>query len=363
VNTRVAALLRSLGPLVGLVAVWLLFALVAGPNFRSLENLRLVLLQTAVVGTAAVGATFVIASGGIDLSVGATIALCTMVVAGLLDAGASGPVAALGGVAAGAAVGTVVGCAVVGRVEVLLGAGLAGLAATLAWPHGGAALAIAALLPTLVASILLGRRFLPRLELSPFIVTLGLWGALRGVAKGLGDNQPIYPDSDALQGLMSRSSAVLGLPAGVWILLGLALVASLVLERTPFGRHVVAVGSSEATARLCGVDVARTKVLVYALGIGCAGLAAVLQYAYVPMGDPTAAAGYELSVIAAVVIGGASLSGGEGSIRGTLVGALLMSVVASGCAKLELSNWVQEIATGAIIVAAVCLDRLRARAA
>jgi ribose/xylose/arabinose/galactoside ABC-type transport system permease subunit len=100
---------------------------------------------------------------------------------------------------------------------------------------------------------------------------------------------------------------------------------------------------------------------VYALGIGCAGLAGLLQFAYVPMGDPTAAGGYELAVIAAVVIGGASLSGGTGSIGGTLVGALLMSLVASGCSRLELSNWVQEIATGAIIVAAVVLDRVRRR--
>jgi ribose/xylose/arabinose/galactoside ABC-type transport system permease subunit len=120
------------------------------------------------------------------------------------------------------------------------------------------------------------------------------------------------------------------------------------------------VGSNEQTARLCGVNVDRTKVLVY-IGAGlCAGLAGGLEFSYLTMGDPTTGNGYELKVIAAVVIGGASLSGGEGGILGTLVGALLMTIVDNGCTKLGLDNWVQEIVTGAIIVSAVVLDRVRA---
>jgi len=151
------------------------------------------------------------------------------------------------------------------------------------------------------------------------------------------------------------------LPAGVWILLLVALLAALALRATVFGRHAAAIGSNEETARLCGVRIERTKLGVYVLGSCCSGIAAVLQLSYLSMGDPTTAQGYELKTIAAAVIGGASLSGGEGSIGGTLVGALIMTVVDNGCTKLGLDNWVQEVVTGAIIVAAVALDRLRQR--
>src|SRR5262249_33246959 len=149
--------------------------------------------------------------------------------------------------------------------------------------------------------------------------------AVRGLAKGLGDNQPVYPKSTGwLADLMLPSGG--SLPGGVWILLAVALLFALLLRYTRFGRHAVAVGSNQETARLCGVDVERTKLLVYVLGVGCAGIASVLQLSYLSIGDPTTAQGAELKVIAAAVIGGASLSGGEGTILGTIVGALLMTV-------------------------------------
>ena len=189
-------------------------------------------------------------------------------------------------------------------------------------------------------------------------MTLGLWGALRGLAKGLGGNQPVYfPRNDELAALMLPGSVLL--PIGVWLLLVVAAIGALLLRSTVFGRRVVALGSSRETARLCGVDVERTEVLVYGLGGACAGLAAVLQLSFLSMGDPTTAQGLELKVIAAVVIGGASLRGGEGSIFGTLLGALVMTVVDNGCTKVGLDNWTQDLATGAIIVGAVALDRWR----
>ena len=123
--------------------------------------------------------------------------------------------------------------------------------------------------------------------------------------------------------------------------------------------HTLAVGSSEPTARLCGVPVERTKLLVYGLGGLMAGLAGVLQMGRVGVGDPTASAGAELNVIAAVVLGGASLAGGSGSVSGTLVGALLMSTLANGCNLLGWPPYVQQILTGVIIIAAVALDRWR----
>jgi ribose/xylose/arabinose/galactoside ABC-type transport system permease subunit len=218
------------------------------------------------------------------------------------------------------------------------------------------------------AAALLSRlaRRAPSIPLSPFVVTLGAWGALRGAAKGVADNQPVYPPAGTwLHDLMTRSGpGWLGAVApGVWGLLAMALAMGGVLGHTRFGRHVLAIGSNEETARLCGVRVERCKLWTYAVAGGCAGVAGLLQFAYLSMGDPTTAHGYELRVIAAVVIGGASLTGGEGTIRGTLVGALIMTVVDNGCTKLGLDNWVQDIVTGAIIVAAVLLDRLRHRGA
>jgi ribose transport system permease protein len=195
------------------------------------------------------------------------------------------------------------------------------------------------------------------LPLSPFIVTLGLWGALRGIAKGLGNSQPIYFDpNDTLTALMQPSD---WLPPSVWVLFVVAMLASLLLRRSVFGRHVVALGSSRETARLCGINLPKTELRVYMLGCLCAGVAAVMQLSFLSMGDPTTAQGYELKAIAAAVIGGASLAGGEGAIFGTVLGALIMTVVDNGCTKVELNNWVQEVVTGVIIVAAVALDRWR----
>lgn len=304
--------LTAFGPLIGLAAVCVLFAALRFETFVTRDNFAIILQQTAVIGVAALGMTLIIVAGGIDLSVGSIIALGTVVIALLLQKGVSPLLAALGGVG----------------VSALCGA--------------------------------LSGALITRLKLLPFVVTLGMMGALRGAAKGIANEQPVYPDETWLNGLM-QLGGVGGLPGGVWLMLVLAVLVALAMRYTRFGRHVFAVGSNELTARLCGVPVERVKVLVYLLGGVFAGLGAVLQFAYLTGGDPTTAVGLELNIIAAVVIGGASLAGGQGTITGTLVGALIMSVVANGCTKLGLSNWVQEIVTGGIIIAAVLLDYLRRR--
>ena len=306
--------LTALGPLVGLAAICGLFAVLRFDTFVTRDNFAIILQQTAVIGVAALGMTLIIIAGGIDLSVGSIIALGTVVIALLLQQGCPPLVAALGGIGAAALCG-----------------------------------AFSGLLIT-------------RLRLLPFVVTLGMMGALRGAAKGLANEQPIYPDETWLNGLLHLGRHG-GLPAGVWLVVVLAILVALGLHYTRFGRHVFAVGSNELTARLCGVPVQRVKLAVYILGAAFAGIGAVLQFAYLTGGDPTTAVGLELNVIAAVVIGGASLAGGQGTVTGTLVGALIMSVVANGCTKLGLANWVQEIVTGGIIVAAVLVDYLRRRGA
>jgi ribose/xylose/arabinose/galactoside ABC-type transport system permease subunit len=306
-------LLTGFGPFIGLVAIVVLFASLRWNTFATWDNFAIVLQQTAVIGIAALGMTLVIIASGIDLSVGSIIAVVTVVIAQLITRGWSPLSAALAGVAVAAACG-----------------------------------AFSGLLIT-------------RLRLLPFVVTLGMMGALRGAAKGLAGEQAIFPDETWLNKLMllgGRGS----LPGGVWLMLGFAVLVALMLRYTRFGRHVFAIGSNELSARLCGVPVERVKLLVYTLGGLFAGLGGVLQFAYLTGGDPTTAVGLELNIIAAVVIGGASLSGGQGTITGTLIGALIMSVVANGCTKVGLSNWVQEIVTGGIIIAAVLLDYLRRRA-
>jgi ribose transport system permease protein len=308
--------LRQLGPLAGLAFVAAIFTFLRPGTFPTGSNLQLMLVQTAVVATGALGMTMVIISGGIDLSVGSMVALSTVVIALLLNSGAPPLLAALGGMATG-----VVGGAFIGLL-------------------------------------------ITRLRLAPFIVTLGMWGALRGAAKGLANEQVVVAPASWLTELLNTLTEDRNwmlLPPGVWLMLILALLVGGLLRYTQFGRHLFAVGSNELTARLCGVPVQRTKVLVYALGSGFAALAGVLQFSYLTVGDPTTAAGMELDIIAAVVIGGASLAGGEGSVLGSLVGALIMTVVANGCTKMELPNWVQEIVTGGIIIVAVAIDRFRHR--
>jgi ribose transport system permease protein len=150
-------------------------------------------------------------------------------------------------------------------------------------------------------------------------------------------------------------------PPGVWILVLLAVITSLLMRYTRFGLHTFAIGSNEQAARLCGVSITRAKVVIYALSGMFAGIAGVMQFARLTVGDPTVASGLELDVIAAVVIGGGSLAGGEGTILGTMLGALIMTVIRSGCTQMGVSNWVQEIVTGVIIILAVVLDSLRHR--
>jgi len=324
-RSNVRTLLAKVGPLIGLVFVVALFSSLRPQRFPTFGNVEVMLLQTTVVATGALGMTLIIIAGGIDLSIGSAIALVTVAIArflggfeifGLVVPPAPPGLAALGGVAVG----------------VLCG--------------------------------MLNGLLITRLKLAPFIVTLGTWGALRGAAKGLANEMMVVAPSTWLNSLLktlSPGDRWMLLPPGVWIMLALALCVGAMLRYTRFGRHIFAIGSNEQTARLCGVPVERSKLLIYMLAGAFAGLAGVLQFSYLTVGDCTTATGMELDIIAAVVIGGASLNGGQGSIFGSLVGALIMTAVGNGCTKMDYRNWVQEIVTGGIIIFAVALDRLRQR--
>jgi ribose/xylose/arabinose/galactoside ABC-type transport system permease subunit len=309
-------LLARGGPALGLLLVLAVFVVLVGPQFLRGDNLELVARQTAIVCTAALGMTLVIAAGGIDLSVGSLVSLCTVTIAILLRHGHGPGLSAAGGIASAAACGLVTGVLVT------------------------------------------------RLRVVPFIVTLGMMLLVRGAAKGLAEERRLEAPASWLNGLLqSAGGRGLLLPVGVWMTLALALLTAAALRYTRFGRHLFAIGSSERTARLCGVRVEATQVLMYVVCAALAGLAGVLQFSKLSVGDPTVAVGLELDVIAAVIIGGGSLSGGKGTALGTVLGATIMAVIQIGCSQRGLPNWVQQIVTGGIIVLAVALDRWRMRAA
>jgi len=299
------------GPLLALLCVYGLFSALTPDTFLRTLNLVTMLRQTVVVSIAAIGMALIIIHGGIDLSVGSTVAFVTVVVAKSLQGGASPTAAVLTGLALGACAGALNGALVVG------------------------------------------------LRITPFIATLGTMTALRGIAKGLADEQKIDALARGLDDLMAVLPGERLVPYGVWLALLAAVVFGLLLSYTRLGRHAVAIGSNELTARLCGVPVARVRLVIYTLGGLLAGLAGILEFSTLTVGDPTDSVGLELEAIAAVVIGGGSLSGGQGSVAGTLIGALLLTVIKAGCTHLGMPNWIQEILTGVIIVAAMTLDRLR----
>jgi len=321
------------GPFLGLIFTVLLFAYLTrgSGSFMSVYNWRTISVQTVIVATAALGMTLVMIAGGIDLSVGSVVALVSVVMALLVR----GTEFSMGGRAFAAA-------PVPMAWAVLAGVLVGGLCGSL----NGA----------LVSG----------LGVVPFIITLGSLKVYRGLAKWLSSSTTISILDESKPWWFDRVLATEPTPEwlvvapGVWILLVLSLLLAVVLRYSLFGRHVYAVGSNESTARLCGINVLSVKVAVYASAGLLTGLAGAMQFMYLgATGDPVTAEGMELQVIAAVVIGGASLSGGEGTVLGTLIGCLIMSVLNNGCVHAGIPSASQDIIIGVIIVAAVALDRYR----
>ena len=292
--------LNRVGPVLGLLLVIGTFSLLmdAPARFLSPNNLRIVLSQTVIVAIGAIGMTMIIISGGIDLAVGSTIALTGVITALGINDGLAPSLALLIGILAGGVVGLVNGLVIT------------------------------------------------RLKVVPFIATLGMLGVARGVAKWMANQQTVNMPGTWLNELlvMFPNPPWLLVAPGVWI-----ASARLRLLRT----------GNEAAARACGIATDRLKVWIYALAGLLFGLAGVMQMSRLRQGDPTVAAGSELDIIAAVVIGGGSLSGGEGSILGSMIGALIMAFLRNGCQQVGWPNYIQEIIIGAIIVVAVAIDRWR----
>ncbi len=310
-------ILNVLGPFIGLVLVIAIFSLIPEVQDRFLRfgNFKSVATQSVIVALGALGMTLIIISGGIDLSAASNIALASVVTAFAVNAGLSPLTAIVLGILTGGIVGMTNGI------------------------------------------------LITRLKLVPFIVTLGMLGIARGVAKWMAGNQKIDAPMTWVNDMMARSPSPswLLMAPGIWIAVIFAVMMAGVLRYTVLGRHIFAIGSNEAAARLCGIRTQRTKIFIYAIsGLFC-GLSGVMEFSRLTVGDPTVAVGLELDIIAAVVIGGGSLSGGEGSILGSMIGVLIMAFLRNGCTMMGWPNYIQEIIIGVIIIVAVALDRLRHR--
>jgi ribose transport system permease protein len=302
---RLALSGRRLGTLAGLLGLCLLLWILT-PHFLTVSNLLNVLEQTSINAVIAVGMTFVILSGGIDLSVGSILALSGVVLATLLQAGWAPPLAIAAGLAAGFGFGALNGVAI-------------------AW----------------------GR-------LPPFIATLGMMSIARGCALLFTEGRPVSGFEQAFRSL--ATDRVLGIPAPVLLTAVVYVAGRFVLSSTRFGRYVYAMGGNEEATRLSGVNVRLHKTLVYGVSGLTSAVAAVLLTARLNSAQPIAGMMYELDAIAAVVIGGTSLTGGEGGVGGTLIGALIMGVLRNGLNLLGVSSFLQQVVIGLVIVFAVLLD-------
>jgi ribose transport system permease protein len=312
--------LHALGPVAGLALLCIVGTLL-NPDFATLDNAMNVLTRTAFIGIIAVGMTFVIISGGIDLSVGSMAALIAGAVILLMNALGEHALPAGGVVAIGAA------------FAVVLGA-LFGVA------HG---------------------LLITRGRIEPFIVTLGTLGIFRAVLTWLSNGGAITLDNTLADAYAPvYYAAVLGIPVPVWVFLVVALLGGLVLNRTAYGRYVQAIGSNEQVARYAAVDVDRIKLLTYVLLGACVGVATLLYVPRLGSASPTTGLLWELEAIAAVIVGGTALKGGSGSITGTVAGAVLLSVI-SNILNLTsiISVYLNAAVQGGVIIVVAFMQRRR----
>jgi ribose transport system permease protein len=296
---------RQFGTLSGLIVLCLtLWALT--PHFLTVSNLLNIAQQTTLTAIVAVGMTFVIITAGIDLSVGSALAFSGVIMASLLQRNTPAAVAIVAGLGAGAF------CGLLNGVLITLG------------------------------------------KLPPFIATLGMMSIARGAALVFTEGRPISGFSESFRWIATGQFFYIPIP--VIIMLAVYLAAHLILTNTKLGRYSYAIGGAEEAAVLSGVNVKLYKTIVYTL-CGClSGLSAVLLTARLNSAQPIAGMNYELDAIAATVVGGTSLTGGEGTIYGTLIGALIIGVLRNGLNLLDISSFLQQIVIGAVIIIAVLLD-------
>jgi ribose transport system permease protein len=311
---KLTAVVSEFGILAALIVEIILFSTLS-PYFFTTENILNVSLQTSITAIIAAGMTFVILTSGIDLSVGAIVALSGVVITSALKLslsfGISLPVAIFAGLMIGAASGAIAG------------------------------------------------QLVTRFNITPFIVTLALMTIWRGAAYMYTDGRPIWGLPDGFSAL--GSGRVFTVPVPSIIMIGVYVIAYIMLKKTRFGRHVYAVGGNREAARLAGIDSNRILMSVYIISGVLAAMSGLLLASRMNSGQPNAGLMYELDAIAAVVVGGTSLFGGRGSIIGTFIGAMLIGVLRNGLNLLNVGSYVQMVVLGVVILLAVMLDQMRSR--
>jgi ribose transport system permease protein len=302
------AVFEKMYALLGLVLLSVTLTILS-PYFLTIDNLLSIALQTAIIAILALGQVYVIISGGIDLSVGSILALSGVISAQLLVSGWPTALAIVAGILAGALLGFINGLVIT------------------------------------------------KGNLPPFIVTLGMMGVARGLSLVLTDGLPVSGLPETFTKLGNET--IFYIPIPVIFLIVVAIISSFILSRTIFGRYVYSIGSNEEAAQLSGINVNFHKLMIYVVCGLLSGLAGVLLTARLVSAQPSAGTGYELDAIAAVVIGGASLMGGVGTVGGTIIGAFIMGVLRNGLNLLNVTPFWQQIAIGVVIVLAVYLDQMR----
>lgn len=313
-SARLRALLhsRESGILIPLILLSVVIGII-NPSFCSFENFINVLRSTSFLFITGIGMTIILISAGLDLSVGSTLALGSYVTAMALNSGLPISVSILVGISIGVLVGLINGTIIV------------------------------------------------RMHIPPFIATLGMFYMAKGLVLIVSKGVPIYPLPEGFNRIGQES--LMGIPIVVLIAYVLGFVADYVLRHTVFGRIVYAIGGNEETARLSGINVSRYKIAFYMIVGGLATFTGLLQAARLGSAQPGIGDQFELRVIAAVIIGGTSLFGGAGSIPGTLLGALFMTVLTNGMSLMRVSPYWQQLVIGIIIIAAVAIDQYRRRRA
>ncbi len=319
--------LMKLRTFIALFAVFIFFAF-AAPNFLSTANLILMSKHVALNAFLAMGMTFVIITGGIDLSVGSIVGLCGMVAGGLLIYGID-----LG-------IGYTIYFNVIEISLITLAVG--------------------------VAVGFINGLLITKLNVAPFIATLGTLYVARGLALLSSDGQT-FPNLVGREDLGTTgfgflgSGSILGLPVSIWILIVVALIAAYIARYTPLGRQIFAVGGNERAARMSGIRVGRVKMFVYMFSGFCAAIAGLIISSELMAAHPATGNSFELNAIAAAVLGGTSMSGGRGTIGGTIIGAFVIGILSDGLVMMGVSSFWQMVIKGLVIIVAVVVDQAQRR--
>ncbi len=313
---------------IALILVVIVFTLLV-PGFLAPGNLVIMSKHVAINAVLAIGMTFVILTGGIDLSVGSIVGMIAMIAGLLINQGINLP-----------------------QLGIII------------YPHTWMIILISLAVGILMGSI--SGYIITRFNVAPFIATLGMLYVARGIA-GLLNNGYTFPNLVGRPEYGNTGFEILGagnflgVNYSIWFMLILTLVAHIVTTRTPFGRHVYAIGGNESAAGLSGVRISRTKIIVYSISGFCSALVGLIIASQLVAAHPATGVSFELAAIAAVVLGGTSLAGGRGSMGGTLIGAFVIGVLADGLVLMGVSSFWQNVIKGVVIVLAVIIDQVQAR--